>query len=71
MNKEKLRVVLDTNIILASAPEWSRYIKKRLDIDALKKSRNYKGVNRTRFNQLVKEMNITEPIELLISQLSQ
>jgi hypothetical protein len=25
MNKEKLRVVLDKNIILASAPEWSRY----------------------------------------------
>jgi uncharacterized protein len=32
MNKEKLRVVLDTNIILASAPEWSRY---RLVMDRL------------------------------------
>ena len=25
MAKEKLRVVLDTNIILAAAPEWSKY----------------------------------------------
>jgi hypothetical protein len=48
-----------------------RPIKKRLDIEALKKSSNYKGVNRARFNQLVKEMNIIEPIELLIAQLSQ
>ena len=44
-------------------------LKKALDIDALKKSKNYKGVNRQRFNKLVKEINITEPIELLLSQL--
>ena len=47
-----------------------RPIAKTLDIEALKKARNYKGVNRERFNQLVKEINITEPIELLLSQLS-
>jgi hypothetical protein len=49
----------------------NRPIKKTLDIDALKKAKNYKGVNRQRFNKLVKEINITEPIELLLSQLSQ
>jgi hypothetical protein len=48
-----------------------RPIQKRLDLDALKKAKNYKGVNRARFDALIKEMNITEPIELLLSQLSQ
>jgi hypothetical protein len=42
-----------------------------LDLDALKKAKNYKGVNRARWDALIKEMNITEPIELLLSQLSQ
>jgi hypothetical protein len=49
----------------------NRPIKKRLDLDAIKKAKNYKGVNRERFDQLVKEINIVEPIELLLSQLSQ
>jgi hypothetical protein len=48
-----------------------RPIQKRLDLDAIKKAKNYKGVNRTRLDALIKEMNITEPIELLLSQLSQ
>jgi hypothetical protein len=48
-----------------------RPIQKRLDLDALKKAKNYKGVNRVRWDALIKEMNITEPIELLLSQLSQ
>ena len=48
-----------------------RPIPKRLDLDALKKAKNYKGVNRARWDALIKEMNITEPIELLLSQLSQ
>lgn len=49
----------------------NRPIKKTLDIDALKKGKNYKGVNRQRFNKLIKEINVTEPIELLLSQLNQ
>ena len=48
-----------------------RPIQKRLDLDAIKKAKNYKGVNRARVDALIKEMNITEPIELLLSQLSQ
>jgi hypothetical protein len=48
----------------------NRPMAKKLDLDALKKAKNYKGVNRARFNQLVKEINIHEPIELLLSQLS-
>lgn len=48
-----------------------RPIAPKLDLEAIKKAKNYKGVNRVRFDQLVKAMNITEPIELLLSQLSQ
>ncbi|MFN0035654.1 MAG: hypothetical protein ACKVUS_11340 [Saprospiraceae bacterium] len=50
--------------------ELHRPIPKKLDLDAVKKARNYKGVNRERFDKLVKEINISEPIELLLSQLS-
>ena len=49
----------------------NRPIKKKLDIEALKKAKNYKGINRERFNRLVKEINITEPIEVLLAQLNQ
>jgi hypothetical protein len=47
-----------------------RPLAQKLDLEAIKKAKNYKGVNRVRFDQLVKAMNITEPIELLLSQLS-
>ena len=49
----------------------NRPIKKKLDIEALKKDKNYTGVNRERLNKLVKEINITEPIEVLLAQLNQ
>jgi hypothetical protein len=45
--------------------------QKTLDIDALKREKGYKGVNRKRFNSLVKELNITEPIEELLAQLKE
>ena len=48
----------------------NRPITKQLDLNLLKKAKNYKGVNRERFNKLVKEINIVEPTELLLSQLS-
>jgi hypothetical protein len=48
----------------------NRPIKPRLDLDELKKAKNYKGVNRKRFDRLVREINLTEPIEQLIAQLT-
>ena len=42
---------------------------KTLDIEALKKERNYKGVNRKRFDKLIKEMDIPQTAEELIAQL--
>jgi hypothetical protein len=73
MNLGNLQLVVDKTPASSAdiLKTLHRPIKKRLEIDALKKSRNYKGVNGARFNQLANEMNITEPIELLISQLSQ
>jgi hypothetical protein len=45
--------------------------KKTLDIELLKYEKGYKGVNRKRFNNLVKELNITEPVEELLAQLKE
>lgn len=73
MNFENVRIVMDKKVEVVDdlLKSLNRPIKKTLDIDALKKEKNYKGVNRQRFNSLVEEMNITEPIELLLAQLSQ
>jgi hypothetical protein len=76
MNLESVHVVVEETVNHKSKNgkdllvSLHRPIAKKLDLDALKKERNYKGVNRERFNKLVKEINITEPIDLLISQLS-
>lgn len=48
----------------------NRPIAKKLNLKALKKAKNYQGVNRERFDKLVKEIDIKEPIELLLSQLT-
>jgi hypothetical protein len=76
MNLESIHVLIDKDVqdkveeTTDLLKIINRPIKKRLDIEALKKERNYKGINRARFNQLVKEINILEPIDLLLSQLS-
>ncbi len=72
---ESVRLVVDspkpkTVAKQAVLSKINRPMAKKLDLEALKKAKNYKGVNRARFNQLVKEINIHEPIELLLSQLS-
>lgn len=73
MNLESIHIVVDkkNDAVADLLKTINRPIKKRLDLEALKRAKKYKGVNRERFNKLVKEMNITEPIELLLSQLSQ
>ena len=76
MNLESVHVVVDkptnkkADKTVDALKLINRPIKKRLDIEALKKAKNYKGVNRARFNQLIKEINIVEPVDVLISQLS-
>jgi hypothetical protein len=43
--------------------------KKTLDIELLKKEQNFTSFNRPRFDQLVKELNIQEPIEQLLQMI--
>ncbi len=80
MNLESIHIVVDKAVADIEKQEDSitdvlksinRPIKKRLDLNSLRKAKNYKGVNRARFNKLVKEINIVEPIDLLLAQLSQ
>jgi hypothetical protein len=78
LNLEQIQVVLPQPILTPATQKTTdllkklqRPIQKKIDLEAIKKAKNYKGVNRTRFNELVRAMNITEPIDLLISQLSQ
>ena len=40
-----------------------------LDIEALKKEQNFTQFNRPRFDQLIKELNIQEPIEQLLKMI--
>lgn len=44
-------------------------IRKKTDIDELIKEQNWKGVNREKFDRLVKEMDIKEPLEQLIADI--
>ena len=44
-------------------------IKKKLDIDQLIKEQNFKGFNKKKFDKLVKELNIQEPIEQLLEMI--
>ena len=57
-------------IEIANPFEVERPINQQLDLEALKKEKNYKGVDKARFHTLIKEIDIAEPIELLVSQLS-
>ena len=77
LNLESIHIVVDKQVNKKTTTKkdllttLNSPIKKRLDLDALKEAKNYKGVDRERFDKLVKEINIVEPIELLLSQLSQ
>ena len=71
MKLDNLQVVVNKNDTSNEIlKKISKPIKKKLDLEEIKKAKNYKGVNRERFNALIKEINIIEPIELLLSQLS-
>ncbi|MDZ7876191.1 MAG: hypothetical protein U5L45_00895 [Saprospiraceae bacterium] len=43
--------------------------KKKLDIEALKKEQKFTRFNRPRFDQLIKELDIKEPIEQLLQMI--
>lgn len=58
----------------ASLPEhiqkYIRPVREKTDLEALIREQGYTGHDRERFDRIVKEMDIQEPIELLISQLT-
>ena len=43
--------------------------RKTLDIEQLKKEQNFTEFNRPRFDQLIKELDIQEPIEQLLKMI--
>ena len=43
--------------------------RKTLNIDVLKQEQNFTQFNRPRFDQLIKELNIQEPIEQLLQMI--
>jgi hypothetical protein len=44
-------------------------IRKKTDINELIKEQNWKGVNRKKFDRLVREMDIKEPLSQLIADI--
>ncbi len=47
-----------------------RPMRKKLDPEAIKRARGFKGHNKEEIFRLIKEIDIQEPIELLLSQLT-
>lgn len=46
----------------------ARPMPKKLDIDALLLKQGFKGVDRAKFDQLVRKINIQEPLEQLLAE---
>ncbi|CAN5579676.1 hypothetical protein BH20ACI4_BH20ACI4_08910 [soil metagenome] len=44
-------------------------IREKLDIEELKREQNWKPINREKFDKLVREIDIQEPLEQLISDI--
>lgn len=50
--------------------KYSRPIREKIDRDAIKQQRGFKGHDKEAFMRLVKEMNVREPVEELLAMLS-
>ena len=44
-------------------------MRKKLDLDELKREQNWKPINRKEFDRLVKELDIQEPLEQLLADI--
>lgn len=66
----KLNLVIDEyskgNFILM---EIVKPIREKLDIEQLKKEQNYQGFDKDEVDQLIKEIDIQEPIEELLEMI--
>lgn len=71
------KVLAQLEDILVKNPSKNKNILKKLstprknilDIEQLKNEQNFTQFNRTRFDQLIKELNIKEPIEQLLKMI--
>ncbi len=41
-----------------------------LDVDAIKQRQNWKGVDRAKWDKIIEELDIQEPVETLVAQLT-
>ena len=41
-----------------------------LDVDAIKQRQNWKGVDRDKWDKIIEELDIQEPVETLVAQLT-
>ncbi|MBC7778443.1 MAG: hypothetical protein H7246_23630 [Phycisphaerae bacterium] len=68
--KSDKKGVPDAKPIPEHIQKYIRPRREKTDLQALMLEQGYTGTNWERFDKLVKELNIQEPIELLLSQLT-
>lgn len=45
-------------------------IPETLDVESIKRRQNWKGVDRKKWDKIIEEMDIQEPVEVLLAQLT-
>ena len=68
--KPRKKRVPEVKLIPEHIQKYIRPRPEKTDLQALILEQGYTGPNRARFKQLVKDLDIKEPIELLLSQLT-
>ncbi len=49
--------------------KMAKPVRKKLDIEDMKREQNWKPINREEFDRLIKEIDIQEPLEQLIADI--
>ena len=65
--QEELEAIRRKEELLA---QITKPMKKTLDVEEMKREQNWKPVDIEELQEIIKQMDIQEPIELLLSQLS-
>lgn len=65
--QEELEAIRSKEELLA---QITKPMKKTLDVEEMKREQNWKPVDIEELQEIIKQMDIQEPIELLLSQLS-
>ncbi len=50
--------------------KYSKPLKKKFDPEAVKRARGFKGHDKDEIFRLIREINVQEPVELLLAQLT-